>query len=97
MFYKELQPWEKPQLYKCKTTIIFLRAFNIANQLLTRHLPFTPLSQVDEWMANQVETLGLWIVTSSVTFIKSANQSSIKLCLILNPISFDKFSCLKGL
>ena len=48
MFYKELQPWEKPQLYKCKTTIIFLRAFNIANQLLTRHLPFTPLSQVDE-------------------------------------------------
>ena len=29
-----------------------------------------------------VETLGLWIVTSSVTFIKSANQSSIKLCLI---------------
>ena len=29
-----------------------------------------------------VETLGLWIVTSSVTFIKSANQSSIKLCLL---------------
>ena len=29
-----------------------------------------------------VETLGLWIVTSSVTFIKSANQSSVKLCLI---------------
>ena len=28
-----------------------------------------------------VETVGLWIVTSSVTFIKSANQSSIKLCL----------------
>ena len=26
-----------------------------------------------------VETLGLWIVTSSVTFIKSINQSSIKL------------------
>ena len=25
-----------------------------------------------------VETLGLWIVTSSVTFIKSVNQSSIK-------------------
>ena len=25
-----------------------------------------------------VERLGLWIVTSSVTFIKSANQSSIK-------------------
>ena len=29
-----------------------------------------------------VETLGLWIVTSSVTFIKSANQCSFKLCLI---------------
>ena len=29
-----------------------------------------------------VETLGLGIVTSSVTFIKSANKSSIKLCLI---------------
>ena len=28
-----------------------------------------------------VETLGLWIVTSSVTFIKSVNQSSIKPCL----------------
>ena len=28
-----------------------------------------------------VETLGLCIVTSSVTFIKSVNQSSIKLCL----------------
>ena len=28
-----------------------------------------------------VETLGLWIVTSLVTFIKSANQCSIKLCL----------------
>ena len=27
-----------------------------------------------------VKTLGLWIVTSSVTFIKSANQSSIKPC-----------------
>ena len=29
-----------------------------------------------------VKTLGLWIVNSSVTFIKSANQSSIKLCQI---------------
>ena len=28
-----------------------------------------------------VEMLGLSIVTSSVTFIKSVNQSSIKLCL----------------
>ena len=30
-----------------------------------------------------VETLGPWIVTSSVTFIKSGNQSSIKLCLLV--------------
>ena len=28
-----------------------------------------------------VETFGLWMVTSSVRFIKSLNQSSIKLCL----------------
>ena len=28
-----------------------------------------------------VETLGLWIITSSVIFIKSVNQSSIKPCL----------------
>ena len=28
----------------------------------------------------RVETLGLWIVTSSVTLIKSVNQSSIKPC-----------------
>ena len=34
-----------------------------------------------------VETLGLWIVTSSVTFIKSANQSSIKLCLIVHLVA----------
>ena len=33
-----------------------------------------------------VETLGLWIVTSSVTLIKSANQCSFKLChLEINP------------
>ena len=29
-------------------------------------------------LERSVETLGLWIVTSSVTFIKSLNQSSIK-------------------
>ena len=34
-----------------------------------------------------VETLGIWIVTSSVTFIKSANQSSIKLCLIVHLVA----------
>ena len=34
-----------------------------------------------------VETLGLWIVTSSVTFIKSANQCSIKLCMIVHLVA----------
>ena len=34
-----------------------------------------------------VETLGLWIVTSSVTFIKSANQCSFKLCLIVHLVA----------
>ena len=34
-----------------------------------------------------VEKLGLWIVTSSVTFIKSANQSSIKLCVIVHLVA----------
>ena len=36
-----------------------------------------------------VEMLGLWIVTSSVTFIKSANQCSIKLCQIKIYWSFN--------
>ena len=30
---------------------IFLRVFDIANQLLTRHSPIAPLGQVDEWTA----------------------------------------------
>ena len=34
-----------------------------------------------------VETLGLWIVTSSVTFTKSLNQSSIKQCLIVHLVA----------
>ena len=34
-----------------------------------------------------VETLGLWIVTSSVTLIKSVNQSSIKPCLIVHLVA----------
>ena len=34
-----------------------------------------------------VKTLGLWIVTSSVTFIKSVNQSSIKPCLIVHLVA----------
>ena len=37
-----------------------------------------------------VETLGLWIVTSSVAFIKSVNQSSIKPCLTPRISDFHK-------
>ena len=42
-----------------------------------------------------VETLGLWIVTSSVTFIESVNQSSIKPCLIwtCKELKYVKGSC----
>ena len=35
---------------------------------------------------SSVKMLGLRIVTSSVTFIKSANQSSIKPCLIMDHV-----------
>ena len=38
-------------------------------------------------LERSVETLGLWIVTSAVTSIKSANQSSIKPCLIVHLVS----------
>ena len=38
-----------------------------------------------------VETLGLWIVTSSVTFSKSVNQSSIKPCLIVHLVALWTF------
>ena len=44
----------------------------------------SPLMKV---LDRSVETLGLWIVTSSVTFIKSANQSSIKLCLTVHLVA----------
>ena len=42
-----------------------------------------------------VETLGLWIVTSSVTFIKSVNQSSIRPCLsfLLYMVVYDMYIC----
>ena len=40
-----------------------------------------------------VETLGLWIVTSSVTFIKSVNQSSIKPCLIVHLVAMWTLMC----
>ena len=43
---------------------------------------FADLMYVTEEVTFMVyELMGLWIVTSSVTFIKSANQSSVKLCL----------------
>ena len=38
-------------------------------------------------LERSVETLGLWIVTSAVTLIKSANQSSIKLFPIVHLVS----------
>ena len=38
-------------------------------------------------LERSVETLGLWIVTSSVTFFKSANQSSVKLVLIVHLVA----------
>ena len=43
--------------------------------------------QKQQALDRSVETLGLWIATSSVTFIKSANQSSIKLCLIVHLVA----------
>ena len=42
------------------------------------------------WMKaldRSVETLGLWIVTFSVTFIKSVNQCSIKPCLVVHLVA----------
>ena len=62
------------------------------------HYLFTGLS-MDYWIVaafrsplmkaldRSVETLGLWIVTSLVTFIKLANQSSIKLCPIVHLVA----------
>ena len=44
-----------PALRKVVTThvkkMVFFTCIDIANQLLTRHSPLTPLSQVDEWSA----------------------------------------------
>ena len=42
------------------------------------------------------ETLGLWIVTSSVTFIKSVNQSSSKPCLLIY-FHFRKYPIMRNL
>ena len=46
---------------KCE---IFLRVFDITNQLLTRHSPFVPLGQVDEWTAklSPFSIHGLWLL-----------------------------------
>ena len=44
-------------------------------------------SPLNKAIDRSVETLGLWIVTSSVTFIKSVNQSSIKPCLIVHLVA----------
>ena len=45
------------------------------------------ISPLMKALDRSVETLGLWIVTSLVTFIKSVNQSSIKLCLIVHLVA----------
>ena len=46
---------------------------------------WSTIKYIKKALDRRVETLGLWIVTSSVTFIKSVNQSSIKPCLIDQP------------
>ena len=45
VFYKDFQPWEKPQLYVQNYDF-----FYITNQVLTNHLLFLSLFQVDEQM-----------------------------------------------
>ena len=44
-----------------------------------------------------VKMLGLWVVTSSVTFIKSVNQSSIKPCLIVHLVAVWTLIYFRGL
>ena len=58
------------------------RCINVKSGITLLHL-----SGVMKALDRSVETLGLWIVTSSVTFIKSANQCSIKLCLIVHLVA----------
>ena len=63
---------EKRQLVSSQIKGLLLAAFR------------SPLMKV---LDRSVETLGLWIVTSSITFIKSVNQSSIKPCLIVHLVA----------
>ena len=51
MLHEDFQPWEKPLTTHLEKYRIFSRVFDIVNQLLTRHSPFAPLGQVDEWTA----------------------------------------------
>ena len=50
-------------------------------------------SPLKKELDRSVETLGLWIVTSSVTFIKSVNQSNIKPCLIVHLVAVWTLIC----
>ena len=60
-------------------------------QLISDHikgpLVATFSSPLMKALDRSVKTLGLWIVTSSITFIKSVNQSSIKPCLIVHLVA----------
>ena len=51
MLNKDFQPWRKPLQHTWENIVFFLRVFDIANQLFTRHSPFAPVGQVDEWTA----------------------------------------------
>ena len=51
VLHEDFQPWEKPLITHLEKYRIFSRVFDIVNQLLTRHSPFAPLGQVDEWTA----------------------------------------------
>ena len=51
VLHEDFQPWEKPWITHLEKYRIFSRVFDIVNQLLTRHSPFAPLGQVDEWTA----------------------------------------------
>ena len=51
VLYKDFQPWEKPEQHRWKNAIFFNRMLDIANQLLTRHLPFALLCHVNDWQS----------------------------------------------
>ena len=64
----------------------YLHLVRKKRQLISDHIKGPLLaafrSPLMKALDRSVETLGLWIVTSSVTFVKSVNQSGIKPCLI---------------